>query len=471
MIITEVYRKEERKMEAGLIKKDSEVKLKFIDLTYEGLGVAKYDGLAIFVKGVLPDEEGIVRITKVEKRYAFGEILRLDVISDSRVKVENQLLDSTIPLQHLSYEKQLVFKSKIVKDIFSKSPVLKDSVICETIGSKDAWHYRNKTQVPVRSNKGKMETGVFANSSHRLIPVDDFKINLPGIDEIVAGVRDILTSFNEKPYDEGTNTGNIRNIIVRKSSYTNEVMVIIITRSKSLFPKSKIIPAIVERFPEIVSIVQNINNKRTSTIFGEKSEVIYGKSSYREEILGKSFDITAQSFLQVNIPQAEVLYTKVLELLDLKGTEVVLDAYCGIGTISLALADKAKRVIGIEVIPEAVEIAKLNAVKNNVENVIFECGLVEEVITDFEISLDAVVVDPPRKGLETAFLDSLLEMKVKKVVYISCNPATLVRDLEQFVEAGYELSEIQPVDLFPQTAHVEAVIMMSYCGLDKKNRG
>ncbi len=316
-----------------------------------------------------------------------------------------------------------------------------------------------------------METGVFENSSHRLIPVDDFKINLPGIDEIVAGVRDILTSFNEKPYDEGTNTGNIRNIIVRKSSYTNEVMVIIITRSKSLFPKSKIIPAIVERFPEIVSIVQNINNKRTSTIFGEKSEVIYGKSSYREEILGKSFDITAQSFLQVNIPQAEVLYTKVLELLDLKGTEVVLDAYCGIGTISLALADKAKRVIGIEVIPEAVEIAKLNAVKNNVENVIFECGLVEEVITDFEISLDAVVVDPPRKGLETAFLDSLLEMKVKKVVYISCNPATLVRDLEQFVEAGYELSEIQPVDLFPQTAHVEAVIMMTYCGLDKKNRG
>lgn len=441
-----------------VIKKDSELKLKFIDLTYEGLGVAKYDGLAIFVKGALPDEEGNVRITKVEKRYAIGELISLDVKSDSRVEVENQLMESTIPLQHLNYEKQLIFKSKIVKDVFSKSTVLKDALICDTIGAKDVWHYRNKTQVPVRAINGKMETGVFANNSHRLIPVDDFKINLPGIDEIVAGVRDILISFNEKPYDERTNTGNIRHIIVRKSSYTGEAMVVIITRSKSLFPKSKIIPAIVEKFPEIVSIVHNINNKKTSLIFGEKSEVIYGKSSYREEVLGKSFDITAQSFLQVNIPQAEVIYAKALELLDLKGTEVVLDAYCGIGTISLALADKAKQVIGIEVIPEAVEIAKLNAEKNNVENVVFKCGLVEEVIADFETSLDAVVVDPPRKGLETAFVDSLLEMKPKKVVYISCNPATLVRDLERFVEAGYELSEIQPIDFFPQTAHVEAIV-------------
>ncbi len=442
----------------SVIKKDSELKLKFIDLTYEGLGVAKYDGLAIFVKGALPDEEGNVRITKVEKRYAIGELISLDVVSDSRVEVENQLMDSTIPLQHLNYEKQLIFKSKIVKDVFSKSTVLKDALICDTIGAKDVWHYRNKTQVPVRAINGKMETGVFANNSHRLIPVDDFKINLPGIDEIVAGVRDILISFNEKPYDERTNTGNVRHIIVRKSSYTGEAMVVIITRSKSLFPKSKIIPAIVERFPEIVSIVHNINNKKTSLIFGEKSEVIYGKSSYREEVLGKTFDITAQSFLQVNIPQAEVIYAKALELLDLKGTEVVLDAYCGIGTISLALADKAKQVIGIEVIPEAVEIAKLNAEKNNVENVVFKCGLVEEVIADLETSLDAVVVDPPRKGLETAFVDSLLEMKPKKVVYISCNPATLVRDLERFVEAGYELSEVQPVDFFPQTAHIEMIV-------------
>lgn len=443
---------------AGTIKKNHTVNLKFIDLTYEGLGVAKHDGMAIFVKGALPGEAGEVRITKVEKRFAFGDLLRLDVTSEDRVPVENKALDSTIPLQHLRYEKQLQFKTNIVKTIFAKNALLKDTVILDTIASKNEWNYRNKTQVPVRSGKGKMETGVFASQSHQLIPVDDFKINLPGIDEMVTGIRDILISFDEKPYDEATHTGNIRHIIVRKSDRTDEAMVVIITRSKSLFPKSKIVPAITEKFPNIVSIVQNINNRRSSAIFGDTSEVLFGKPSYEEKVLGKSFDITAQSFLQVNIPQAEVLYEKALELLDLQGTETVLDAYCGIGTISLAMADHAQKVIGIEVIPEAVEIAKANAEKNGIENVEFECGLAEELIADLDVSLDAIVVDPPRKGLEVEFVNALLEKKPKKVVYISCNPATLVRDLEKFVEVGYELSDVQPVDLFPQTAHIEVVV-------------
>lgn len=450
------------------MEKGTTVELKFVDLTYEGLGVAKHDGLAIFVKGALPGESAKVRITKVEKRFAFGEIISLDVTSPNRMPVGNKMLDSTIPLQHLSYDKQLQFKTKIVKDIFAKSALLKDTVIRDTIAARDEWNYRNKTQVPVRSVKGKMETGVFANDSHRLIPINDFRINLPGIDEMVTGVRDILISFDEKPYDEGTHTGNIRHIIVRKSSRTEEAMVIIITRSKSLFPKSKIIPAITERFPNVVSIVHNINNRRTSAIFGDKSEVLFGKSSYEDKVLGKSFDITAQSFLQVNIPQAEVLYEKALALLDLKGTETVLDAYCGIGTISLALADQAKQVIGIEVIPEAIEIAKVNAEKNGIRNAEFKCGLVEDVIADLKVSLDAVVVDPPRKGLESTFIDALLEKKPGKIVYISCNPATLVRDLERLVGVGYELFDVQPVDLFPQTAHVECIILMTYCGKGEK---
>lgn len=319
------------------LEKNSKIKLKFIDLTYEGQGVAKYDGLAIFVKGALPGEEGMVRITKVEKKHAFGELISLDVKSDSRVEVEDNLLDSTIPLQHLSYEKQLIFKSKIVKDIFSKNAEFKDVMIRETVGAKESWHYRNKTQVPVRANNGVMATGVFFNGSHQLIPVEDFKINLPGIDEIVAGVRDILIAFNEKPYSESTHTGNIRHIVVRKGYDTDEVMITIITRSKSLFPKSKIIPAIVEKFPNTVSIIHNVNSKKTSAIFGERSELIYGESCYRERILGKLFDVTSNSFLQVNTPQAEVLYAKALELLDLQGDEIVLDAYCGIGTIDPGL--------------------------------------------------------------------------------------------------------------------------------------
>lgn len=445
----------------GSIKKNDKVKLEFIDLTYEGQGVAKHDGLAVFVKGALPGETGNVRITKVEKRFAFGELLSLDEISSDRVPVENKELNSTLPLQHLCYQKQLQFKTKIVKDIFAKSALLKEAVILDTIAAGDEWHYRNKTQVPVRAINGKMETGVFANDSHRLVPVEDFKINLPGIDEMVAGVRDILIGFDEKPYDESTHTGNIRHIIVRKSNRTGEAMVIIITRSKSLFPKSKIIPAITEKFPEIVSIVHNVNNRRTAAIMGDKTEVLFGKSSYQEIVLGKSFDITAQSFLQVNIPQADMLYEKALALLDLQGTETVLDAYCGIGTISLAVAERAKQVIGMEVVPEAVAIARENAAKNGIGNVVFECGLVEELIGKLEVSLDAAIVDPPRKGLEPEFVNALLEKEPGKIVYISCNPATLVRDLERFVAAGYELSEVQPVDLFPQTQHTEIIVEIS----------
>jgi 23S rRNA (uracil1939-C5)-methyltransferase len=447
-------------MENGMIKKDSIINVEFIDLTYAGLGVAKHDGFAIFVEGALPSEKATVRITKVEKRFAYGEIVELEVTSDSRVDTVNKVLDSTIPLQHLQYDKQLLFKSKIVKDMFSKSDIFKDVKVKETIGAKEPWYYRNKTQVPVRSNNGKMETGVFVKGTHQIVPVEDFKINLSGIDEMVAGVRDILISFNEKPYDEKTHTGNIRHIIVRKSFHTNEMMCIIVTRSKSLFPKSKIIPAITEKFPNTVSIVHNINNKKTSSILGDRSEVIHGKASYCEKILGISFDVTANSFLQVNTPQAEILYAKVLELLDLKGDEVVLDAYCGIGTISLNLAAQAKQVIGIEAMKEAVEIANENAKKNHIDNVSFTCGLVEEVVSNMEIVPDVVVIDPPRKGIDTSFVDYLITLNPQKIAYISCNPATLVRDLKQFVETEYSLSEVQPIDMFPQTTHVETIVLL-----------
>lgn len=447
-------------MDSGLIKKDSILELEFIDLTYQGLGVAKLNGFAIFVEGVLPEEKGTVRITKMEKRYAYGKLIELKKESSDRVKVENKALSSTIPMQHLHYDKQLLFKSKVVKDSFSKVGVFKEAIVCQIIGNKDAWHYRNKTQVPVRSNNGKMETGLFVNGSHRLVPVEDFKINLPGIDEIVVGVRDILIQYNEKPYDERTHTGNIRHIIVRKGFYTDEVMIIIVTRSKSLFPTSKIIPAILEKFPNVVSVMQSINNKRTSTILGDVTKVIYGKDSYHEKILGKMFDVTAQSFLQVNTTQAELLYAKAIELLDLQGDEVVLDAYCGIGTISLSLADKVKQVIGIEVNQEAVEIAKVNAVNNNIQNASFVCGLVEEKVNELKIAPDAIVVDPPRKGLDKEFIKYLIKLNPKKIVYISCNPATLVRDLENFIKEGYELSEIQPVDMFPHTYHIETIVKL-----------
>ncbi|WP_423363047.1 23S rRNA (uracil(1939)-C(5))-methyltransferase RlmD [Mycoplasma sp. P36-A1] len=448
-------------MENNTLRKNEKIKVDIIDLTFEGLGVAKHNGLAIFVKGALVNEEALIRITKVEKRYALADVISLDVISKDRVKVENKLLDSTIPLQHLRYDKQLAFKTKIIKDIFAKSKTINDVRINKTDGSAKEWHYRNKTQVPVRDENGKMVTGVFSNKSHQVLPVDDFKINLEGIDETVSKVRDILMEFGEKPYNEKRHTGNIRHIIVRKSEKTNEQMIIIVTRSKSLFPTSKIIPAITEKFPNTVSIIQNINNKKSSAIFGNESKTLFGTDSYKEEILNKKFIVTPQSFLQVNTPQAEKLYTKAIDLLQLTGEEIVVDAYSGIGTISLSLADKAKQVIGIEVIQEAVDVANENAKLNNINNVSFKCGLVEEVIDSLEVKPNVIVVDPPRKGLDPDFVNSVININPDKIAYISCNPATLVRDLEKFKEAGYAFNEVFPIDLFPQTVHVETVALLT----------
>ncbi len=451
-------------MEKNQIERNAEIEVEFIDLSYEGMGVAKVDGFPIFVENALPGEKGKIRITRVGSRFAYGTLVSLseEYLYRLPVKEKDRVLNHTIPLQHIDYDRQLVFKSKLVKDLLAKEASLSGIEVKDTIGVENPWHYRNKTMVPVRSNKKRMETGVFENRSHRLIPVDNFKINLLGMDEIVSGVRDILMEFNEKPYDEKTHTGNIRSIIVRMGYHTGEVMVIIVTRSKSLFPQSKIIPAITEKFPNVVSIVHNINREKTAEHLGSESKTIFGKDTYQETILEKTYDISAHSFLQVNTPQAERLYSTLIDCLELKGTETVLDAYCGLGTISLSIANQAKQVIGIELIEEAVSLAHSNAELNQINNVEFLSGSVEDIISTIDTKLDVVIVDPPRKGLEPDFISEIVNRNPEKIAYISCNPATLVRDLKLFVESGYSVNLIQPVDMFPQTVHVETCVLLSH---------
>lgn len=437
------------------------LRVDIIDLSYEGLGVAKVDGFTVFVAGVLVGEQASIQITQIEKRYAYASLVELHKQSTDRIEVENPNLNNTIPLQHLRYAKQLEFKSKIVKDVFNKHESLRSIKVLDTIGATDIWHYRNKTQVPVYLQNQQMQTGVFVGGTKNLIAVEDFKINLVGIDEVVAKVCKILSEFGEKAYDSRTHTGNIRHIVVRKGEYTNEIMVVIVTRSKSLFPKSKIIPAILEISSNIVSIVHNINNRRTSTVLGEHSEVIYGSATYQERILSKTFDVDANSFLQVNTKQAEVVYQHVIDSLQLTGDEIVLDAYCGIGTMSLHLADKAKHVFGIEILQAAVNMAHENARKNNISNVTFICGDVEDTIDTITSKLDVVVIDPPRKGLETTFLHDLIKHSPTKIAYVSCNPATLARDSVELLKHGYELLQVQPVDMFIQTIHVETIAIFT----------
>lgn len=449
-------------MNTDSLKKNDILELTFIDMSYEGKGVAKVDGYPIFVEGGITGETALVKLDRVEKKYAFGRITELLIPSQDRVHVKSKdlALNSTIPLQHVSYSRQLELKTKIVEDAFKKDPMFKNVLVNHIIGAENEWHYRNKTQVPVRKVEDAMEIGVFKHNSHQLIPVNNFKINALGIDEIVVGIRDILVEFNEKPYDARTNTGNIRHIIVRHGQNTGEVMVILVTRSKSLFPQSKIVPAIAALSDNIVSIVHNVNPLKTAAIMGPESKVVYGKDTFKEVILENTYEVTAESFLQVNTPQAEVLYQTLLDTLQLDGTEVVLDAYSGIGTISLSLAQRAKEVVGIEIVEEAVIVAVKNAEINEISNISFIAGDVIEGIKELSLKPDVVVVDPPRKGLESSFIDDVIALSPEKIAYVSCNPATLVRDLKPFVSAGYSIDSVQPVDMFPQTTHIESIVLL-----------
>jgi len=437
-----------------------------VDLTHEGLGVAKIDHYPLFIEGALIGETIEFKVIKVGKSFGVGKLTKIIDQSPDRVEVKDKAYaqTGTMPLQHLNYKGQLKFKKSQVENVMQKIAKLPDVPVYDVIGMENPFGYRNKAQIPVRKVKGKLETGVYRKNSHDLIPMEDFKIQDPEIDKAIVTVRDIMRTYNVKPYNEKDNTGNLRHILVRRGYHTGEMMIVLVTRTPKLFPVSKIVPDILEELPNVVSIVQNVNPKKTNVILGQEVIVLHGEDKYHDKLLDHTFEISHRSFFQVNTAQAEVLYSKVIEFAELTGEETVIDAYSGIGTITLALAENAKEVYGIEVIEPAVEDAKRNAALNGVENVTYQVGAAEDVMLEWSKegrSADLLVVDPPRKGLDEQFIDSVLEMKPKKMIYVSCNPATLARDLALLVEGGYTAQKVQPVDMFPQTSHVETVVLLS----------
>lgn len=436
------------------------------DLTFEGMGVAKINGYPLFIEDALPGEKAEVKIHKTGKTYGYAKVMNRLTSSKDRVPLKNRSYTRAgiAPLQHMSYAAQLAFKKKQVANVMQRIARMPEVPVLDTMGMEEPWGYRNKAQVPVRKVEGLLTTGFFRKNSHDLIPMEDFYIQDPKIDEAIIAVRDIMREYGVKPYNEKDNTGNLRHIVVRRGYHTGEMMIVLVTRTAKLFPTSKIIPAIQEALPEVVSIVQNVNPRGTNVILGEEAIVLYGEDKYRDELMGNTFEISHRSFYQVNPLQTEKLYQTVLDFAAMTGEETVIDAYCGIGTITLALAKKAKEVYGIEIVEMAVEDAKRNAALNGVENVTYQLGAAEEVMLKWaeeERTADLLVVDPPRKGLEGQFIDAVLEMKPSKMVYVSCNPTTLARDLALLAEGGYNVEKIQPVDLFPQTNHVECVALMS----------
>ncbi|MTH54237.1 23S rRNA (uracil(1939)-C(5))-methyltransferase RlmD [Bacillus mangrovi] len=446
------------------VQKNEYYDLTFEDLTHEGAGVAKVQGFPIFVQNVLPGESAKVKIIKVKKGFAFGRLMALTEESPERVEAPCPIYKECggCQLQHLSYKGQLDFKQKQVENVLSRIGKLDlDRItVHPTLGMNDPWNYRNKAQVPVGEREGALVAGFYQQRSHEIIDMQKCLIQQAENDDVVQAVKEICSRRGIRAYKEETHKGWLRHIMVRYGQVSGEMMVVFVTRTNDFPHKTEIIEEITSRFGQVKSIVQNINIKRTNVIFGDETNVLWGEEYIYDSIGDIRFAISARSFYQVNPEQTKVLYDKALEYAELTGEETVIDAYCGIGTISLFLAQKAKKVYGVEIVPEAIEDAKRNAELNGLNNAEFGVGEAEVVIPNWYkqgIKADTIVVDPPRKGCDEALLKTILDMKPKRVVYVSCNPGTLARDLQVLEQGGYETVEVQPVDMFPQTMHCEAV--------------
>lgn len=448
------------------LSKSKTYKIEITGLTHEGQGVGKIDGLVVFVDNALIGEIVDVKITKQTKSYAVGTIVKLVKPSEKRVEPFCPVYDKCggCSVQHMSYEEQLGFKTDTVRQSLKRIGGLENVQVHDAIGMENPFHYRNKVQYPVGTLGTDIKIGFYEKASHNIIDSDVCDIQPQESNAIRDIVRDFFKTKGISIYDEKTGKGFLRHVMVRKGFKTNEIMVVLVVNGKKMPKSDELVKLLCGKYENIKSIVVNVNTKNTNIILGDKNTCIYGQE-YISDYIGKyKFNISPLSFFQVNPTQTEVLYGKALEYAELTGNETVFDLYCGIGTISLFLSEKAKKVIGVEIVPDAIADAKKNAKLNGIENAEFLVGEAEKVIPqlyDEGIRADVVVVDPPRKGCEEVLLRTLVDMQPQRIVYVSCNPSTLARDLKFLCENGFEVKEVQPVDMFPWTGHVETVVLLS----------
>lgn len=445
------------------MQKNQIVELEITDLSYEAMGVAHYEGLTIFVNNALPGEIVKAKILKVKRKFAFAKIEKIIKESPDRVKVKlNQWVQTGLAsLAHIKYDKQLEFKRNQVVNLLHKAD-LDQIKVDQTLPSPEETGYRNKAQVPVRMVNGQLEIGFFRRHSHDLVPLTNFFTTDPEIDRVLIAVRDILRKYKVPAYDEIHNKGEVRYVDVRRSKATGEIMVILVCLHRD-FPQLPKVAAEISQIPDVSSIILNHNPKKTNVILGKNDYVVFGEDHITDKIADVKFRISPQSFFQINSLQTPRLYNLAIEKADLKPEDVVIDAYSGIGTIGLSVAKHVKAVRGMEVIKPAVDDANANAKLNGITNAEYVVGKAEEVMPRWAnegLKTDVIFVDPPRKGLTPEFIDAAVKTNPKKIVYISCNPATQVRDLQLFREQGYDFNEIDPVDMFPQTPHVESVAVL-----------
>ena len=454
--------------------------VRILDYSDEGLGIGRAfsqsadaepgEGITVFVKDTVIGDLVRVRLTKVKKTYAYARLEQVLEESPDRVRVRcpDAARCGGCQIQMMDYEASLEWKTKKVRDALVRiggfSDEEADRLVKRAIGMNDPWHYRNKAQYPVGTDKeGRPVTGFYAARTHDIIPRLDCPIGDPANEKILSCILDVMRSLKITAYDEVSGRGDIRHVMIRSSRSTGQIMVCLVAARRN-FPGREVLAERLMQISDVAGVSVNVNPDRTNVILGKETVTIAGEDHIVDRIGGVDFRISPRSFYQVNPQQTQVLYGLAVEFAGLTGKETVWDLYCGIGTITLSMAQSAKEVFGVEIIPEAIADAQENAALNGIENARFFVGKAEEVLPEkYEnegIRADVIVVDPPRKGCDRAVLDTMIRMQPERIVYVSCNPATLARDLEILREGGYETLKVQPVDMFPHTVHVENVCLL-----------
>lgn len=447
------------------VKKGDIITLDITGLGSSGEGVGKYEGFTVFVPGALPKERVKASISLVKKNYATGILSEVLEASEDRIEPLCPIYKQCggCQLQHLSYQGQLEVKREQVQAAISRIGHL-DLEVLPVLGCANPLNYRNKMQFPASLNaEGKLDIGCYAISTHSVIDTPNCLIQKEANNQVLNVVRQWMEQYHISAYDEKTGKGLVRHVMSRVGVHSGEIMAVLVTSAYEIPKRKELCDMLVAGVPGLVSVIQNINKKPTNIIMGLKNKVLYGKSTIKDSLGELNFNISALSFFQVNSEQAEVLYDKALEYAALTGKETVVDVYCGTGTISLYMARQAKKVYGIEIVAPAIEDAKINAQENGLKNAEFICGdaAVElPKLLKTGVQPDVIMVDPPRAGCEEKVLEACVSVEPERIVYVSCNPASLARDLAYLEAHGYKTLKVQPVDMFPMTHHVENVALI-----------
>lgn len=432
------------------------VHVKCVDFTFDGQGLCKYDNRVIFVPSLLIGEEANVEILYRKKDFDVGKIKEITKKSLYRIDPLCKCATSCggCCFQNLDYKKELEFKKKLAVDTLKQIGNV-DATDSQIFGMENPYFYRNKIQVPFSYDKQKrLVYGFYKIKSHDIVPINKCMIEDESHAEILKTIAKLMKEFNIKAYDEDRESGILRHVLIRVGKVSKEIMVTLVVTTNKFKSKNDFSKALTKSCPNITTLVLNTNPRKTNVILGEKEEILYGKGYINDYLLGVKFQISSKSFYQINHDQCEVLYSLAFKKAELNKSDIILDAYCGIGTIGLTASSKVKEVIGVEIVSDAIKDAKLNAKINNINNAKFYCMDASKYM--FDNKFDVVFVDPPRKGLDEDFINSLLERSPKKIIYISCNVSTLARDLK-ILSKKYSIKSIDFVDMFPRTIHVETV--------------